>query len=83
MAERIESIAVARKGRPPIYPWSEWMDGSAWRIRRGKDFSVLPDNMARGVRQRARRYGVPVVVTVDNAAGSVEFQFAGPESEAA
>lgn len=27
-------------GRPPLYPWHEWLDGKAWKLKRGVDFTV-------------------------------------------
>lgn len=75
MAERIDTIVPSRPGRPAVYPWAEWMDGSAWRISRGEDFSILPDNMGRHLREHARRQGVPVQVSVNNSTDTIEFRF--------
>lgn len=73
MAERIESLPPV-KGRPLIYPWSEWMDGSAWRITHGEDFHVSAATMAQLVRQRGLRHGVSVSARLSGDE-SVEFQF--------
>lgn len=72
MAERIDNL-TRRAGRPALYPWVEWMDGSAWRISQGKDFTVSPESMAQNIRERGRRYGIEVTAYPDGAA--VEFQF--------
>lgn len=80
MAERIKSYE-SRIGRPPVYPWAEWMDGSAWRIKRGEDFEIEPALMAQAIRVHGRRNGVPASATVDGDA--IEFQFSPQESEAA
>ena len=57
MAERISDITPLR-GRPAMYPWEQWLDGSAWRITRGSDFDISPVSMAAIIRQRAERAGL-------------------------
>jgi hypothetical protein len=76
MAERITAIAERNpsRGRPPIYPWDEWTDGSAWRIRRDEDFEVSARVMQGIVRDYARRKTL-VVRTVVPDEETVEFQF--------
>lgn len=80
MGERIESFET-RQGRPAIYPWNEWTDGSAWRIRRGRDFEIEPALMAQAIRVHGRRNGVPASASVDGEC--VEFQFTPSQEEAA
>lgn len=72
MAERIDNLTPFR-GRPPVYPWSEWMDGSAWRIRHGVDFDASPSSMASMVRLRAKAEGMTATARVTG--DVVEFQF--------
>lgn len=45
-------------GRPPKYPWDEWMDGSTWRITRGADFDVKVLSIRSGVHRCARQRGL-------------------------
>jgi hypothetical protein len=73
MAERIDALGPVR-GRPQLYPWDEWMDGSAWRIRRGDDFLVSATSMAAQLRIRGNRLGVDVSARVVDE-DTVEFQF--------
>lgn len=73
MAERISEFSPRRIGRPALYPWAEWMDGSAWRITRGEDFEISPKSMAAAVYAHAARQGFSVAVRIDGDA--VEFQF--------
>jgi hypothetical protein len=79
MAERIDSITPSR-GRAPIYPWGEWLDGSAWRIERGVDFEVPTDSMAAMVRMRASKAGLTATARV--VGDAVEFQVLSEEKAA-
>lgn len=81
MAERIEPF-TPRSGRPPSYPWDEWMDGSTWRIERGVDFEIPARNMAAVIRARGHRVGQ--LATTRVIGDSVEFRFAlAPQERAA
>lgn len=68
-------------GRPSLYPWVEWMDGSAWRITRGEDFEIAPKSMSAALYAHAARQGSAVRVRIDG--DEVEFQFTPAESVAA
>jgi hypothetical protein len=81
VAERIESLSPVARQR--IYPWPEWLDGSAWRIRRGEDFEVTGESMASIIRLRAQRDGGTAACRVVDGGEVVEFQFYGPDEEAA
>jgi hypothetical protein len=35
------------------YPWDEWIDGSAWEIRRGEDYDVVTENMRVNLHMKA------------------------------
>jgi hypothetical protein len=67
MAEVVDELPKVngQLGRPPTYPWAEWLDGRVWKLTQGEDFSSKPrifGNMARG--SGARR-GVKVETRVD------------------
>lgn len=79
MAERIDNLT---RSRPTLYPWSEWLDGHAWRIRRGVDFEVSPESMAGQIRMRAAREGRTVYARIPDES-TVEFQFSPAEEVAA
>lgn len=81
MAERIDDLTPLR-GRPPVYPWDTWTDGSAWRIRRGVDFEVSAESMAAQIRMRAGRDNVTVFARCPDD-DTVEFQFSPDEASAA
>lgn len=81
MAERIDSLSRVSTGTPRKYPWHEWTDGSAWRIRQGLDFQGSPPAMAAIIRATAQRLGLKVVTRVPRDEGVVEFQFREHERE--
>lgn len=80
MAQRIDPFKP-RSGRPAIYPWPRWADGSAWRIERGADFEIPAANMAAVIRSRAHSLGLRATARVDGDA--VEFRFLPVEEKAA
>lgn len=75
MAERISNLTPLR-GRRSVYPWGEWLDGSAWRIKRGVDFEVSAETMAQLVRNRARDRGMTAHARLVDDGEAVEFQVA-------
>lgn len=82
MAERLSNFTPRPDGRPAIYPWEQWSDGSGWRITRGVDFAIPASNMAAVIRAYAHRTGQRASARVEGDA--VEFQFSSPvESEEA
>lgn len=78
MAERINSLSPV--ARPRIYPWSAWLDGNAWRIRRGVDFEVTAASMAGQIRLAAAREGGNAACRVTDGGEAVEFQFYAREA---
>lgn len=81
VAERIESLQPVARQR--LYPWSNWLDGSVWRIRRGTDFEVSGASMAAMVRLRAQHEGGTATCRVVDGGDVVEFRFCGPKEAAA
>lgn len=82
MAERITHFTPRPDGRPALYPWDEWLDGSAWRIRRGEDFTVAPESMATQIRNTARDRGGRARARLTPDGEGVEFQFETEEMAA-
>ena len=59
MAERLENYEFGKaSGRPPKYPWDEWLDGSTWRITRGADFDGKVVSMRKMVSLAGRQRGL-------------------------
>ncbi len=67
MAEKLENHEFSVVlGRPPKYPWDEWLDGSTWRITRGQDFDVEPSSMRKGASQAASRRGLRAQTQIED-----------------
>lgn len=79
MAERISNLTPT-VGRRSMYPWEQWMDGSAWRIRRGEDFDVSPETMAQHVRNTMRARGLEGHARLTPDGEGVELQVSGARS---
>lgn len=79
MAEIIEDGALRPRRR---YPWDEWADGRARRIRRGEDFDTSAASMRVRLYQEARRRGLKVTAGLSGVVGAedvVSFRFYRPE----
>ena len=74
MAQVINTMPEARKGRPPIYPWAEWLDGRVWVLTQGEDFSVSLQSMGVMVRDAAAKHGKKATVLRDTEAGTITLQ---------
>lgn len=72
MAEPIQRISSSRQ----IYPWSDWMNGKAWRAHYGKDFKCSPIGFMASLYGKASRAGRKV--SVANHGKYIEFQFDEP-----
>lgn len=73
MAKRIDTYVPRPTGRPRVYPWAKWADGSAWRIVRGTDFEIPAPNMAAVIRAYGHRNGLRASAKVEG--DSIDFQF--------
>lgn len=74
MAERIKAMLPRA-----LYPWSEWMDGNAWEIERGKDFPAeMPlNNFVNAMHTKAKKKGMKV--KTKKVGEKIQFQFYTPE----
>ena len=59
--------------RPP-YPWTKWMNGKPWRVRRGEDFTCKTDSFRSMLRSYASEAGLGVRTNQEDAE-TVVFQF--------
>lgn len=69
MAQRVTNLFVVGSK----YPWSEWMDGSAWCVTQGEDFDVEPSVFRSYLYEVARKNGTSVITRSDGP--QVLFQF--------
>ena len=54
MARKLEKFPVAAASR---YPWDELMDGNAWELIEGEDFTAKPQTLIMNARTQATRRG--------------------------
>ena len=61
-------------GRPPEYPWAEWLDGSTWELAQHKDFVVSLESMERMIRRTSENYELPISVYVNSEEKTIVIQ---------
>jgi hypothetical protein len=71
MAHVIEHL----KPKPAKYPWWQWADGRAWRVRAGIDFTCTVAGFRSAIYQYAARADRKVTVCIKGKV--IEFQFVG------
>lgn len=75
MAERIpDEIITPAAGRGPSYPWSEWTDGSQWKVTQGDDFSCKPTSFLAVLSKQASLLSKKVVADSPTE-GVIRFRF--------
>jgi len=62
LKEYDRSESDVKQGRPPIYPWDEWLDGRIWELTQGEDFEISMDNMENYIRKTAYRKEIEISV---------------------
>jgi hypothetical protein len=64
VAEKLDSydFSQVRPGRQGVHKWSEWLDGSVWKLKRGEDFQSKPTSMRQQIKSAARDRGLEVDV---------------------
>jgi len=71
MARVVSDPDWLRSQRGVRYPWSEWLDGQAWELEQGTDFTQSLDSMRaliagaairRGGKARTRRTGEKTIL---------------------
>jgi len=79
MAERLpEGTDLRDRARwsNPRYPWHEWADGTAWRIRQGEDFDSSPEQFRRTIYSYASRMGLSAMTRlVEGDEKALDIQF--------
>lgn len=59
MAERLKSYEFSGVGIT-TYPWDEWLDGSIWRLEKGRDFECRYNSFRSHVHVEAKKRGLRV-----------------------
>ena len=58
MPRILEELPQPRLGRPPKYPYDEWLDGRVWLLVPGEDFEPGDErSVVQGLRQAANTRG--------------------------
>jgi hypothetical protein len=66
VAEVVDRLPkVSRPGRPPTYPWNDWLDGRVWKLRRGEDFPSESRTFGNMAQACGARHGVKVETRTD------------------
>jgi hypothetical protein len=67
VAEVVDELpgVSGQPGRPPTYPWDEWLDGRVWKLTRGEDFHSKPRYFGNMAQVSGARRGVKVETRVD------------------
>jgi hypothetical protein len=69
MAERFDEIPqevmLASRGGSGKYPWSEWLDGGAWALKEGEDFTVKAESFISTCHSAANQRGMKLVARRD------------------
>lgn len=64
MATKVKQMPRPASGRRR-YPWDEWLNGEAWKLRRGVDFESEIYNFRNLAHLTARRRGLRVQTVID------------------
>lgn len=70
-------MTARRPGRPPKYPWAQWLDGKDKLLTPGRNFDqyARPESIRRAITQQASRKGILIQTRVDRYSGAIELRF--------
>lgn len=60
MAKQVAELAP-RKGRPQTYKWDQYLDGTAWELTRGEDYTSQSRSFLSQARKAAADRGMKLV----------------------
>jgi hypothetical protein len=79
MAEIAKPVELlGRPGPEEKYPWSEWMDGQAWKIKQGEDFDTPTQSFVAALHTKAKAKGMKCKTRTLGTI--IVFQFYTPEA---
>lgn len=64
MATRLDSYEFKQKGRPNLYDWDSFLDGSIWQVTRGLDYLSKTKSMRSTIAVQAKRQGKKVRTSI-------------------
>lgn len=74
MSELIPNFK-SNRGRPEIYPWDDWADGQARKLRQGEDFNAGLMSMRTMIHRKARSLGLRAYTHIDENAKVIDVMF--------
>jgi hypothetical protein len=80
MSEVVKSFK-GRQGRPPIYPWKDWMDGQIHKLVRREDFNGDAKSFRVGAHRTAAKEGLKVSTEIVDDGDAILLEFYTPESD--
>ena len=64
MAEQLTDFTFPTRTGTAKYPWSEWTDGTTWRLTKDQDYETKNESMVSLLRNKAKQNGSKVKVYV-------------------
>lgn len=58
-----KEVLLASRGGTGKYPWDEWLDGGAWELAVGQDFTVKPQSFISTAHTQANKRGLKLRAT--------------------
>lgn len=81
MSEVVPSFE-GRQGRPPTYPWDEWMDGEIHKLYQAEDFpNALVTSFRVRAHQVAKSYGLKVKTQIVDDGAAILIEFYSPDED--
>lgn len=65
MAEVLEQHDFASTGIHGKYPWTKWLDGQIWKLRKHVDYDCTTDSFKQAAYAWARRHDIIVQIHMD------------------
>jgi hypothetical protein len=78
MSEIVDSFQ-GKQGRPPIYPWKEWMSGDIHKLVKDEDFNGNAKSFRVGAHRMAAKEGLKVKTEIDEKGDVIFLEFYKPE----
>lgn len=67
-----------KRGRPPVYPWEDWMDGEIHKLYKGEDFNGEAKSFRVSAHRTAKSYGLKVHTEIVDDGEAILIEFYEP-----